>query len=110
MRVGASRSKESSGPRPDPACREAGFPEAQAVKLMDKGQGLRPRCGPQVGEVHSSPQKEKKKKLPQALPTLLGKSLGPHSLGTCLARYGSGATGTRERGKGDSTPESLEQP
>ena len=77
MRVGASRSKESSGHRPDPACREAGFPEAQAVKLMDKGQGLRPRCGPQVGEVHSSPQKEKKKKLPQALPTWGPRAWGP---------------------------------
>lgn len=54
---------------------------------------------------HPTPQN-----LPQAFPTLLGKRLGPHSLGACLARSGSGETGTWEGWKGDSRPGSWEQP
>lgn len=42
------------------------------------------------------------KELPQALPMLLGESLGPHSLGACLGVERQGP----ERGKEGSRPES----
>lgn len=54
---------------------------------------------------HPTPQN-----LSQALLMMLGDSLEPRSLRACLARYGSGETGTREGWKGDSKPGSREQP
>ena len=73
---------------------------------MDKGQGQRPRCGPELEKCSTHhPQN-----LSQALLMMLRKSLEPHSLRACLARSGSGETGTREGWEGDSKPGSWEQP
>lgn len=74
-------------------------------ELVDKGQGQRPRCGYEL-EKHSPHP-------PKPAPGFLdavGEKLGAPQPGACLARSGSGETGTREGWKGDSRPGSWEQP